>query len=435
MPLDIPENARQIRDRIRADVQAEAPNSNPFLRVSWLGSLISGLAYRVQAVYRFIAAVYRQAFPQTATGEALTLWGDLKAVTQLEATNAIGSVIFTGGIGLTIDAGTLVSDATTTNQYRTTASGLINGVTLSLTSLTAIGQTATGVTGVPHGLVSGQTATIAGATSPGYNGSWVVTVIDDFTFTFVITSAAASPALGSITMTVVRAIVPVVSIGTGDGQNLGAGAPLVLTTPQPGVSSVVRVAVGGLSGGAAAETADQYRTRVLEAWQTASALFTPAFIRLVAKQEPGVTRVFVLETTPVVGAVTVYFVRDNDADIIPSPAEVTAVRNRLLSIKPAHMTPDDLVVQAPVSLVVPFAFTALSPNTATMQAAIVDNLRAFMQTAQVGKVIDAAAYTSAINGTIDETGAGLTGFSLAAPAGAIVPAADTLPVLGGVTFP
>lgn len=77
---------------------------------------------------------------------------------------------------------------------------------------TAVGQAATGTitatsnvataAATAHGLTTGQSVTISGATPSGYNGTYTVTVVDANTFTYsYATSAPLAPATGSITAT------------------------------------------------------------------------------------------------------------------------------------------------------------------------------------------------------------------------------------------
>ena len=68
----------------------------------------------------------------------------------------------------------------------------------TLASLTQSGGVAT-ATSASHGLSSGDTVTITGATPSGYNGVFLISVTDINTFTFIVSSALGSPATGTIT--------------------------------------------------------------------------------------------------------------------------------------------------------------------------------------------------------------------------------------------
>ena len=51
MPLNIPDSAAEIVQRAKVAVQRALPGSNPFLKNSWLGALITGLATRIYDFY------------------------------------------------------------------------------------------------------------------------------------------------------------------------------------------------------------------------------------------------------------------------------------------------------------------------------------------------------------------------------------------------
>jgi head-tail adaptor len=72
---------------------------------------------------------------------------------------------------------------------------------LSVTTLTRVTTTATATTAAPHGYVSGDFATIAGATVAGFNGNKQVTVTGPTTFTYQVLSSLVTPAAGTITAT------------------------------------------------------------------------------------------------------------------------------------------------------------------------------------------------------------------------------------------
>ncbi len=151
---------------------------------------------------------------------------------------------------------------------------------------------------------------------------------------------------------------------------------------------------------------------------------------------PATGTILASPTVPL-GQAIVYFTRDNDASIIPSPTEVTTLQTSLYTIKPANTADADFIIRAPTAVTVPFTFTTLEPNTSTMQAAVTANLTALFQEATiVGNDLKAFSYNSAIYQTIDsETGAPLTDFVLSTPTTDISIGAGEIPVLGGITYP
>jgi len=137
------------------------------------------------------------------------------------------------------------------------------------------------------------------------------------------------------------------------------------------------------------------------------------------------------------GTLRVFFMRDNDDNPIPSGSEVTTVKNKILEITPANTDGDaDLSVLAPVAVATDYTFTSLSPNTPTMQVAIIANLDVFYaENTFVGITIDEDAYRSAIFNTVDtETGDVVLSFDLSAPSGDVVISSGQIGTRGNVVF-
>jgi hypothetical protein len=72
----------------------------------------------------------------------------------------------------------------------------------TISSITHVGNVATLTTSAPHGLITGNYVTIAGATANDYNGSYVVTVtgLTTFTYTMATTPAANATVVGTYTV-------------------------------------------------------------------------------------------------------------------------------------------------------------------------------------------------------------------------------------------
>ena len=144
----------------------------------------------------------------------------------------------------------------------------------------------------------------------------------------------------------------------------------------------------------------------------------------------------VFSASVALGGVQVYFTRGNDESNIPSASEVNTVKNKLDEIRPANTSENSLVVSAPVAVPVDFTFTALTPNTLTMQDAINANLKQFFEEATVvGVDIDEDAYRSAIKNTVDTTtGNTVDDFDVSIPVGDVAIVAGELGTLGVVTI-
>lgn len=426
---------KQLDERIKTDVQNTLDETNPFLRQSYIGALITGYAGRADAIYKELKELLKQLFPDTATGEFLRRWGSYVNVNPNLATEAKGPIT----IGGTADASVPINTVFQVSglQYKSTVSKALSLNTLNITSITRVGTTATVTTPSPHLLASSMQVTIAGAAQSEYNGAFIISVISATQFSYTISGSPVTPATGTPTASFTGATIDLVSTGFGSAYNQPSGTALSLVTPLSGVSFTGYVQFGEISGGFDNESEEDYAIRVIERYRNPITPFNKSNINATAKQVTGVTRVFVQEATPAAGQVTVYFMRDNDEDPIPTGTEVHLVKDKLLTIKPAHTEDDDVIVSAPTPVAVNFTFTALQPDTATMRAAILANLKElFAEGTEVGVDLLADAYRGAIYRTTDiETGQVLKSFSLGTPAGDISIGSDELAVLGNVVFP
>lgn len=90
-----------------------------------------------------------------------------------------------------------------------------------------------------------------------------------------------------------------------------------------------------------------------------------------ALEVPGVTRAWVYPQELGAGTVTVRFVRDNDASIIPDAGEVTAVFNHIQGVRPVTA---QVYVFAPTPVALNFSID-LTPDTAETRAAVTASLQ------------------------------------------------------------
>ena len=209
-----------------------------------------------------------------------------------------------------------------------------------------------------------------------------------------------------------------------------------LETPLIGVADDAQVAFEVfVDGGTSQELDAALRTRFLDRIQNPVSNFNVSAIENQAKTIGGVTRVFVEPITPAVGQVTIYFMRDGDADQIPSAAEVAVTLAKILEIKPATTSDADVIVSAPTAVPTAFTFTALTPNTNAMQAAILVNLQQFFAEAtNVGATVDADIYRAIITGSIDTTNGDIVqSFTLNPDPGDITITSGQIATLGTVT--
>lgn len=515
MSIEIPESAAEVENRSKADVQMELPESNPFLKNSWLLALVTSSANRIFDFYLQLVGAVRDNFPDTALGAELDRWLAIHGKSRLSATKANGNVVATGTVGGLVPVGTVLTIST--GNYTSTSSATISAQTISVTSLTLTGQTATVATLSPHNLANNVTTTIAGADQTQYNIAANITVTGLNTFEYQVVDSPITPATGTITAAFTSASVPVEAVDFGVVGNVSAGSELKLQSPLVNVDDTLAVDFGDIGGGTDREDPESARARMLFKIQNPVAHFNASDISDKAREVAGVTRVFVQEAgtiistvsvtgitragniasatlattqdlqtgqaititganetdynltdapmlaesgtllhyiiantpaTPATGTITattsvpigqvrVFFMRDDDINPIPPVSEVTKVREKLEEILPANTDKDnDLLVFAPIATTIDFAFTELTPNTATMQAAIIANLQQFFaENTDVGVDINANAYSCAIFNTVDtETGDIVKSFTLSTPGGNIAIGSNSIGVLGNVVF-
>ncbi|MGR3179822.1 MAG: baseplate J/gp47 family protein [Candidatus Anammoxibacter sp.] len=433
MPINFP-SLKNLVDRTRSDVRNQLPDSDPTVFGSFVRAFSDSLASRAFDLVLLIEQSLEQFFPQTATGEFIERWAGYDGLTRLAATPGVGNVIFEGTAGTAIPINTILT-STTGELYTTQAGVSIATNVFNITTLTRNGTTAT-ATAAGHPLASGVTLTVAGANEAEYNGSFVITVIDANTFTYEVTGTPATPATGTITGTIDNIRVLIQSQNNGQALNLDSGASVTLQTPIANVNSISFVTFDGIAGGTDDETDDLLRARVLDSRANPVANFNEGAIVKQAKKIAGVTSVFVKKITPNIGDVTIFFLRENDVNPLPSASEITAVKDSILLILPATSDENNVIVQAPTFVTTDYVFSAISPDTPTMRTSIGNSLKAFYEDkVKFETDITQDQYRAAIIETQDtETGIFLDSFTLSAPAGDISITTGEIGNLGTVTF-
>lgn len=436
MPLDnIPENAAELAAKSKADVQRELQESNPYGKNHWLGAVVVACAHRVFDFYLQLNVAVKQNFLDTATGAALIRWAGIYGKQLIPASQANGLVVATGVAGSLIPADTIMS-ASGVGSYVATSSATISAQTINIQSLTLTGSVVTAITESNHTLANGVSVAIAGASESEYNVTAQIFVNGNDSFQYSIVGSPADEPTTSATASFTTTCVPVISNDFGQDFNLDSGAILRLQSPLVGVDDSLTVDFGAIGGGTNKETDEGLRARTSERLHNPIAFFNPSVISEKAKEIAGVTRVFVQSTTPSLGRVTVYFMRDNDLSPIPSGSEVTKVKNSLLEIKPVEIQDSDLIVSAPVAEVVDFVFASLTPDTTTMRQSVENSLGQFFDE-QIGveQNVDEDAYRAAIFNTIDiATGQTVSTFDLSSPSGDIAVGVGGIGTLGAISY-
>lgn len=438
MALPLPASSKEVSQRAKVDVRRELSTSDPFVRRSYLGSIVVGLCNRVFEFYLSLRESELEGNPATAVRN-LHLWASIWKIFTLPGSPASGSLwvnAAAAAIGTVIAAGTRFLSSGG-NVYVSTGAVTISSSGGAISALSASGGVAT-ATKTGHGLASNAIVTISGATQPGFNLVDVpITVISANQFTYEVDAALSGSATGSPVLATIGAAVALVSEEAGADFDLEADAPLTFESgPPANVSSPAFVAAPGITGGADVETDDAKRARMLFRIRNPTAHFNVASITAKAMEVPGVTRVFVQAVTPAVGQTTIYFMRDNDLSAIPDSNEVATVKAAILTIKPVEMSDSDVIVAAPTAVPTNFTFTAISPSTASMKAAVKATLEDFFRLkVSVGVNVAQDAYRSAIFNTRDPvTGDPVASFTLSTPSGAISVSAGQIATLGTVSI-
>lgn len=304
MSVGTPDNATQVEDRIKTDVQREAPDSNPFLTVHWLRSLIAGIARRIFDFYQDLARVETRLFPDTADDETSLIWGDIYVGTPNVASAAVGELVAAGVVGGVIPIGeTLAAGG---QSYTTTSSAVIAAQVLNINSITRSGTTATATTASDHGLSSFIPVTIAGADQTEYNVTdAAITITGLDTFEYQVSGSPASPASGTISSSFTTANVLIKSEGFGEDTNLARDTTVTLQQPLVDVNDTLFVTFGAIGGGTDDESTADYKDRYLDKIRNPVANFNSSDIIAEAKKVAGVTRVFVEEAGQEIGTISI----------------------------------------------------------------------------------------------------------------------------------
>lgn len=244
--------------------------------------------------------------------------------------------------------------------------------------------------------------------------------------------------LGAVTATAGGATLPIEADEPGTFANIPAGGTLTLSTDSVAPSSMSRtgtVLAGGLSGGTDEEGIEAYRQRLLAARRKPRSGGNGADYRAWAMSAlaPGVVRDVFAERFGADSAIWLQFTVSDQANGVPSPAQVAAVQARIDNplCKPLAAR---VSVSAPAPVAVAIDIVGLAPDTPEARAAIATELAAhFADNAEPGR--PSGAYRLDRDGLRDaiRRAIGKATFTLAAPVADLSFLAGTMPVLGPIT--
>lgn len=443
-PLTITQLQERIINKMILSVNGGELDSSkhidPNIRNSLSGAFAKAMAAGFDENNDVLLEILKQLFPQTATNEYLELWANFFGITRKSAVKASGNVVFTGTATTSIAAGTLIKKANDI-QYETQATKSIALSSISVSSITRSGTTATATTASEHGLASGVSVTISGANEAEYNITATITVTSATTFTYIVSGTPSTPATGTILVAFTATSIQVIASEFGSDGNSAGGSQLTLSSPLVGVDNTCYIDYEGISGGLDVESDDELRVRLLERTANFTAPYTVAGLPVFIKENiAGITRVWVQAATPSAGYTTIYFTRDNDTNIIPTSAQVQAVKDIIIDadtgIKPANIADSYVVVAAPTAVPADFTFSSLSPNTEDMQNAITQTLTDYFKSkaVELEKSIPEEEFNALIYSVVDSSGNSPI-FALSAPAGDITITTGEIATLGTITYP
>jgi uncharacterized phage protein gp47/JayE len=169
-----------------------------------------------------------------------------------------------------------------------------------------------------------------------------------------------------------QAIVSITALEAGQAGNTDEDTPLTIASPIAGINGTALVDVGGIAAGADEETEERAKQRLVDRIQQPPHGGAKHDYVTWAKEVPGVTRAWCSPAELGAGTVSVRFVRDDDADLIPSLAEVDAVQAYIDEKRP--VASKATYVLAPIADALNFTIT-LTPDNAEVRAAVEAELR------------------------------------------------------------
>lgn len=224
------------------------------------------------------------------------------------------------------------------------------------------------------------------------------------------------------------ATAPVEAVEPGAAGNRAAGENMTLVSPVVGVQSVA--VAGEMSGGADLESEGDLRARLIARIQQPPHGGCAYDYEAWALEIEGVTRAWVYPGELGLGTVTVRFVRDDDgagAAIIPDAAEVAEVQAHIDAVRPVTA---QVTVVAPIAVPLNFQIQGLTPNNATVQAAVQAELQdLLLREAVPGGTILLSHIRAAISAA-----AGETDYVLLSPSSNVTNTTGNMSTMGTITW-
>lgn len=168
-----------------------------------------------------------------------------------------------------------------------------------------------------------------------------------------------------------QAIADVTALTAGQTGNALAGTALSLASPIAGVNGAATVHTTAMTGGSDQEENPDLSSRVIKRIQNPPHGGAKHDYELWALEVPGVTRAWVYPGEMGSGTVTVRFVRDDDASLIPDAGEVETVQDYIDERR--TVTAKGCYVVAPIAAPINYTIQ-LTPDTPANRAAVIAEL-------------------------------------------------------------
>lgn len=222
------------------------------------------------------------------------------------------------------------------------------------------------------------------------------------------------------------ASVPVSASVAGLAGETTSGSTLSLVNPLSGVTATATVAAPGLTGSADIETDAALLARLLARIRNPPHGGAAFDYVAWALEVPGVTRAWCYPLYSGDGTVGVFFVRDNDASLIPDSTEVATVQAHIDSVRPVTAA---ATVYAPTAHALDLTI-AVTPNTTDVKAAVSAELTdLLLREAAPGTTILLSHIREAVSIAAGETNSIIT-----VPSADFTNTAAQIAVLGTITW-
>jgi uncharacterized phage protein gp47/JayE len=164
----------------------------------------------------------------------------------------------------------------------------------------------------------------------------------------------------------------IAALDAGSLGNADAGMTLIPVQPILGIiGNSFTVLAPGLTGGIARESLESLRSRVIRSYRIIPHGGSAQDYETWALECPGVTRAWCRGSYPGPGIVSLYIMRDDDAQPVPNPEQLAEVQAYIEPLRPVTA---ELRVLPPVQVPVTYRLS-LKPDTTAVRAAVEAQLR------------------------------------------------------------